>query len=285
MDLKSLLEFYGLDTNNSKIKIARHKDEKRGYDLPLLYRINQFDIYQSYQEDKDFHGCDYLISFLGINNSQAVFIGIYKVKSIKRASEVPLPIDFYYYDIYKPNRNYFYELEELSGFEDLKDRLIINWSGGAINWIQWLDTRNKEVVQILPKGYVSHFPGYSNFILTYEELKKIINNPDAHKEWHNMLAAISGIYVIVDTSNGKQYIGSASGNEGVLGRFKEYAKSPDGGNIELQKLIENDPMKVKFLHYTLLETLPRTLPRKEVLAREELYKQKLGSRKHGYNLN
>lgn len=147
MNLTSLLQLYGLDTSK-KIKIARHKDEKRGYDLPRLYKIDQFEIYQSYQAKSDFHGCEYLISFLGTEKSQAVFIGVYKVKSIKNASDVPLPKDFIYYDTYKPNRKYFYELEEIPGFEVFKDRLVIEWSGGAINWIQWLGTREKEIVRL-----------------------------------------------------------------------------------------------------------------------------------------
>ncbi|MBV7509168.1 hypothetical protein KW850_28755 [Bacillus sp. sid0103] len=124
------------------------------FTLTIDDRIGQFKIYQSYQANSDFHGCEYLISFLGTDNNQAIFIGVYKVKSIKKASEVPLPCNFFYYDKYKPNRKYYYELEELPGFEDLKDRLVINWSGGAINWIQWLHKREKEVVPLLPKGYV-----------------------------------------------------------------------------------------------------------------------------------
>lgn len=284
MELKKLLQFYGLDTSK-KIKVARHKDERRGYDLPLLYQMGQFDIYQSYQEGPDFHGCDYLVSFLGTNNNQAFFIGVYKINSIRKASEVPLPLNFFYYDIYKPSRNYYYELEEISGFEDLRERLVIEWSGGSINWIQWLDKRDKEVVQILPKGYVSHFPGYLNFILTHDQLKKIIENPQSHKDWHNMLSAVAGIYIIVDTMSGKQYIGSASGKEGLLGRFKTYAKNPDGGNTELKKLIDANPLHAKMLQYTLLETLPISLTGKEVLAREELYKKKLGSRLYGLNIN
>lgn len=171
MNLKSLLEFYGLDTTR-KIKVARHKDEKRGYDLPRLHQMGQLEIYQSYQEKSDFHGCDYLISFLGTDNNQAVLVGVFEVKGFRKASEVPLPSDFFYYDMYKPGRKYYYELEEVPGFEDLKDRLVINWSGGAINWVQRLDSREKEVVQLLPKGYVSHFPGYLNFILSHNQLKK-----------------------------------------------------------------------------------------------------------------
>ena len=283
--LKTLLEHYGLDTTK-KIKIARHKDEKRGYDLPLLYKKGQFDIYQSYQENADFHNCDYLISFLGIEKNQAVFIGVYEVINILPASSVPLPSQFIYQLNYKPNRKYYYELRKMDEFQELIDRLVIKWSGGAINWIQnFNSTTSKEVIQLLPKGYVGHFPGYMNFFLTHDELKKMINHKDAHSDWHKMLSAVGGVYVILDVGTGDQYIGSAYGKLGVLGRFETYSKSPDGGNIKLIAHIQNDPTSVSRFQYSLLETLPSSITQKEAIARETLYKRKLGTRAHGLNSN
>ncbi|MEC0305029.1 GIY-YIG nuclease family protein, partial [Terribacillus saccharophilus] len=282
--LERLLNSYGLDTSQ-KIKIVRHRDKNRGYDLSLLYQTGQLDIYQSYQESPEFHDCRYIVSFLGLERNQAILIGVYRIISIKDASEVPLPDDFIYYKIFKPKRIYYYELEEIPGFEDLKDRLIIKWSGGAINWVQRLGKSPMEIVQMLPKGYVSYFPGYLDFILNYDELKRIINYPDAHQDWHKMLAAVSGVYMIVDSITGKQYIGSASGKEGILGRFKIYSKSADGGNKELKKLVESSYLYEKNFQFTLLETLPLSMSRTEVIQRENLYKKKMSSRIYGMNLN
>lgn len=247
--------------------------------------MGQLDIYQSYQEDADFHNCEYLVSFLGTEKSRAVFIGVYKVLSIRPASDVPLPREFHHYDIFKPSRNYYYELKKIDQFEELKDRLVIAWGGATIKWDQWFPKDDKEVIEILPKGYVRHFPGYLDFILPFDELKTIIEHPDSHHDWHQMLKAVSGVYLIVDDHTGKQYIGSASGEEGILGRFKSYAKTIHGGNVELKKLLKDNPESARNLNFTLLETLPLSLTPNEVLKREELYKKKLGSRKHGYNLN
>ncbi|MEH7495753.1 GIY-YIG nuclease family protein [Neobacillus niacini] len=282
--LKTLLEHYGLDTTK-RIKIARHKDEKRGYDLPLLYKKGQLDIYQSYQENPDFHNCEYLVSFLGIEKNQAVLIGVYEVMDIKPASRVPLPPQFIYYSNYKPTRRYYYELRKMDEFNDLTDRLVIEWSGGAINWIQNFHGTPKEVIQLLPKGYVGHFPGYMDFFLTYDELKKMVAHRDAHSDWHKMLSAIGGVYVILDTGTGDQYIGSAYGKRGVLGRFESYSKSPDGGNVKLLSHIQNNPSSVSRFQYSLLETLPSSITQKEAIARETLYKRKLGTRAHGLNSN
>jgi hypothetical protein len=104
---------------------------------PHLYKFGQLEIYQSYQEDPDFHNCDYLVSFLGTEKTRAMFIGVFKVVDFRPASEVPLPKDFYHYDTYKPNRNYYYELKKVDKFEELRGRLIIDWRRATIQWNQW----------------------------------------------------------------------------------------------------------------------------------------------------
>jgi hypothetical protein len=284
MKLSKLLNTYGLDTDK-RIKIVRHSDKNRGYDLDLLYELDQLEIYQSYQENPDFHDCDYLVSFLGTERTHAAFIGVYKVLGYKPASEIPLPKDFYYYDIYKPNRNFFYELERDVRFDEFKERLIIDWGGGTLKWEQRFPKNDKEVVKILPKGYIRHFPGYLDFLVTHDELKKIIAYPDAHHDWHQALKAVAGVYIIVDKISGKQYIGSACGKEGILGRFKDYSKNGHGENVELKRLLKKDPLYARNFQYSLLETLPISRTKKEVDAREQLYKKKLFSREHGLNRN
>lgn len=284
MKLSMLLKAYGFDLNQ-RIKIVRHSDKKRGYDLPLLHQKGQLEIYQSYQEDPDFRDCDYLISFLGTTKTYAKFIGVYQVQGVKPAKEVPLPEDFHHYDIFKPNRNYYYILERVQLFDEWRDRLVIDWGKGTINWNQKFPKNDKDVIEFLPKGYVNHFPGYLDFILTHEELKKVVDFPDAHHDWHRMLSAVAGVYVILDTTNGKQYIGSASGMVGIMGRFRSYAKNGHGENVELKKLVNLDPSYAQHFQYTLLETLPLSMTGAEVREREILYKKKLWSREHGLNRN
>lgn len=54
---------------------------------------------------------------------------------------------------------------------------------------------------------------------------------------------------------------------------------------KLQEHIMNDPKSVNRSQYSLLETLPSYITQKEAIARETLYKTKLGTRVHGLNLN
>jgi hypothetical protein len=174
-------------------------------------------------------------------------------------------------------------LEEVGGFEDLKGRVVIDWGGAALTWHQWL--AEKEVIEILPAGYVREFPGYLDFVLSYEELVAIINNPDSNREWHRMLSAVAGVYLIADLKTGRQYVGSAAGKDGLLGRWAVYARTPNGGNKLLRELFTEDNGYATNFQYTILRTLPRTLTIPEVVRFEVLYKRKLGTRAFGLNSN
>jgi len=278
-----VLEFAGLDMSKN-IKIARHLDT-RGVNVHELYATGHFDLYQSYQEKNNFKDCNYLVSCLGIENNQALFIGVYKVESIAEIDGFPKHLDVPYRGKAKVNSRYRYDLEKVSGFKELEGRLVIKWQNIAQAWCMRIDTNEKEVVQLLPKGYVRDFPGYLDINLSFLELKKVINDPNANSVWHKMLSSVGGVYLIVDTKDGLQYVGSAAGKEGILGRWKEYAKSGHGGNKKLIEIINSEPERVQRFRFSILQTLPRTLTKSEVLIEESKYKHKLGSRAYGLNLN
>ncbi len=277
-----LLELRGLDTK-AKIKLVRHQDPR--YDVNELYSNGQFEIYQSYQTKPRFHKCIYVVSFIGLDRTRAKFIGVYRVNGSRPANEVPSPPNFIYpqYAEDYSEGTFHYDLEIVPGFEDFENRVIIEWGKSTRSWHQWL--REKEVIEILPVGYVKSFPGYLDLIITFDELIKIINNRSANKEWHQMLSAVAGIYLIVDKETGKQYVGSAYGKNGILGRWTTYAKTAHGGNAELKKLIQSREGYGRNFRFSILHTLPKTLTKNEVIAYEKLFKDKLGTRAFGLNSN
>lgn len=283
-----LLKERGLDLD-AKIKYVRHQDKR--YDVTALIRANQLETYQGYQDKPIFKDCRYIVVFIGQENMKALFYGIYKVLNQRPAPEVLLPNDFIYpdFDIIG-DTDVFYDLKEIDGFDDLKNRVVIDWGKGALAWSQWVrkngtgNLKNKEVVEILPKGYVKEFPGFLDFVIRYDELEAIVNNPEANREWHTMLSSVAGIYLIMDTDGGKQYVGSAYGKKGVLGRWKEYVTTGGhGGNLLLKKILKTDSTAAKHFQFTILRTLPKTLTNKEVINYENLYKEKLGTRAFGLN--
>lgn len=124
-----------------------------------------------------------------------------------------------------------------------------------------------------------------NFVLEFDELQRLIENPEANYEWHHHLSAVNGIYLILDTSSGEQYVGSANGENGIWQRWIDYAKTYTGGNVQLKVLVEKDPHYYRNFRYSVLQTLPSNIIKREIDAIETLYKKKLGSRVHGLNRN
>lgn len=278
LDVVELLRLKGLPTH-ARIKLIRHQDAR--YDMGELLRAGQFEIYQRFQSRPVFE-CDYIVSFIGHSRSQARLVGVYRVIRKHPPATKSLPPDFIYPDM-DVAKSYFYDLEKEPGYEDLENRVVIEWGASPRAWHQWLSQR--EVVEILPKGYVKEFPGYLDFVLTYDELVSIVKNPSANRDWHRMLSAVAGVYLIADASTGKQYVGSAYGEAGILGRWCAYANKPHGGNRQLKELLAHNVAHAKNFTFTVLRTLPKTLTRNEVIAYEVLYKRKLGTRAFGLNSN
>lgn len=206
-------------------------------------------------------------------------MGVYRKLGERRVKDVAPPDG---YPIPEEPEWFYYDLEQVPGFEDLQERIIIHWGKAAIKWHQWVDENNdKEVVEILPAGYTRPWPGYLDFILTHDELVRICNNPEANREWVHKLSAVAGVYLI--THEGKQYVGSAYGKDGIYGRWKQYAHSGHGGNVQLEKLVALRPDVYKQFRYSILRELPKSMSKKEVIGIEMLYQQKLGSRAFGLN--
>ncbi|ANX05151.1 GIY-YIG nuclease family protein [Immundisolibacter cernigliae] len=281
LNLHSMLLPFGFDPTKPT-KLVRHQD--RRFDIEQLYRADQFEFYQSIQRRPVFRAGDQIVSFLGRPGTHAVFVGVYDVLGVEEPLDRALPDGFLF-----PNMNtvnlYLYELRLNERFTDLRDRLVIDWGAGTRTWVQQYGQGEKPVVEVLPQGYVRQFPGFMDVVLSYDELVKIINNPVPHRDWHRMLGSVAGVYLILDTKTGNQYVGSAYGARGLLGRWQTYANTVHGGNQQLQALVESRPDVARDLQFAILQTLPLTLTAREVVAYEVLHKQKLGTRAHGLNDN
>lgn len=282
LHIAELLSLRGLDVND-KVKIIRHQDPK--YDMKEIIRCNQFDIYQSYQS-KDVFNCGYIVSCIGYGGTQAVFYGVYKVLGKQDGRYVPRPSGLIYPDMVGQSPRFFYNLKEMPAYADLRHRVVIEWGRNTRMWHQWLTaTKPKPVLEVLAPGREKAFPGYMNLVLTHQQLTHVISNPKQHSDWHKSLSAVAGIYLILDRKTGKQYVGSAYGHKGILGRWASYATHAHGGNKQLRVLIEKDPAYSRYLRFSILQTLSKQLTKNEVIEYERIYKDKLGSRTIGLNSN
>jgi uncharacterized protein YutD len=268
--------------NNEKIKIIRNT-VNRHY-IKDLFNNGLFEAYQSFQKSDIFKNYDYIISFTEYKGSQSLLYGFYKITNMKILNDFPENLKIIKeHEKWNEGPYYKYDFEKMNFLKDLEDRLIIDWGKSTLSWHQKL--LNKEIVQILPKGYLKEFPGYQNVILSFDELEKIINNPDSNKQWKNMLSKVFGVYLILDKTDGKQYVGSAYGKNGIWGRWSQYAKTKHGNNKYLIELLEEYPNRFKNFQYSILNVLPNSLMKEEVIEKENIAKEKMGSKVFGLNGN
>ena len=158
--IQELLNARGLDTT-AKVKLVRHKDArpefcklykcKDVYDL-YCHDKTAFLKYQSAQGKPVFHDVDYIISFVGEDENRARFVGVYKIIAEKNMDDEHRTT---------AKDRYYYEMEEVGGFEELKEHVIVRWTNRL--WHLWYksDKNYLEVVELSP-GL-----GYKQFTNTY----------------------------------------------------------------------------------------------------------------------
>ena len=281
LTLEHLLQPFGLDTSR-RTKLVRHKEKR--IDVAALLKAGQLEFYQTFQDGPVFAGCEQIVSFLGGVGTQAVFVGVYEVLGVSGPRAIELPEDFLYPEM-NVSSVYVYDLVRDKAFDALRDRLVIDWGAGTRSWVQKFRQGGKEVIEVLPRGYVKEFPGFLDFILRFDELKIMIENPTANREWHRMLGSVAGVYLILDTQSGRQYIGSAYGDGGIIARWSHYARTGHGGNAQLKTLLSERTNAQSDLQFSVLQTFSPSLTAREVIAYERLHKEKLGTRAHGLNSN
>ena len=130
------------------------------------------------------------------------------------------------------------------------------------------------------------FPGYDKVRLSYSQLATIINTNK--RDWIAALSGQKAVYLITDMSNGKLYVGSATGkSEMLLQRWKNCAPNGRSRTKHLNDLVEHegfDYVKQNF-QYSILENFNSKVDDNYILERESWWKDTLQSRTFGYNAN
>lgn len=280
MVLSEILQLRGLSTNN--VKIIRHT-VSRGY-IKELITTGNFELYQSVQKTDILKNINYFISFTDMQGTKALLNGVYRVQGVEMLFEFPKElVSIKNLENWGDGPYYKYDFQRDNSLSDLEGRLVIDWGTATLAWHQ--KKLDKEIVEVLPIGFAKTFPGYQNVILSFDELSKIILNPDSNRQWKVMLSCVYGVYLILDKTDGKQYIGSAYGKDGIWSRWSHYILTKHGGNMELVELLTNDPMRYKSFQFSLLNVLPSSSMHEEVIQLESAVKDKLGTREFGLNSN
>jgi hypothetical protein len=171
---------------------------------------------------------------------------------------------------------------EIDKYKSLFGRVIIKFHRTGQYQTRYLND-DFEVCQILPSVFDDdNFPGYDNVRLSYAKLKFIIDRQK--QDWINALQNQKAVYLITDTKTGKFYVGSATGENGMLlQRWAAYVNNGHGGNKDLRKF-EFDYIK-KYFQYSILENYNAKVDKHIILQRESWWKETLKTREFGYNAN
>ena len=222
--------------------------------------------------------CNYVLFFVPEKKDQARFVATYKIKGFVEKSET---VEF--------------DMCRMTDFNSLEGRLVVSWIGDrSVNQYWTYENKggelNEKFVVLIDDGLKRNdkkFISYQDVVLSYDDLCYVVED----KEWINKLSAVNCIYSIVDKHTGKQYIGQTANKQGILGRWREYAKTGHGGDVELIKLLDQDrDYAKKYFQWTILETLPPVNEndkdgKAKISAREQFYKRKFCTMDSGYNLN
>ena len=182
-----------------------------------------------------------------------------------------------------------YEGEELSEYGQYYGRVVVKYHKTAQAQVMYFSKLcdELEVLEILPTIYDGEdFPGYDNVSLSYTQLEIILDRKK--QSWIAALENQKAVYLITDKLNGKLYVGSATGDNGLLlQRWSNYVSNGHGGNVELKELVKEkgfDYVKANF-QYSILENYNSRTDSKYILKREAWWKDVLQSRQFGYNGN
>ncbi len=268
-----------------------------GFNKILRFDKNVLAVFTAEQGKPILDDTELVLAFVPLKNRRALLSGAFwnkgpcEVSKFRNLPGYSTYSDYRVKDLKKTAHSEAKHLYNLTACEDLAelyDRLIIDWGGSTISWHQ--KKIDKSIDQILPTGFVSYFPGWDKVKVDYEELNAIMQNPEGNSDWFEFLNNHVGVYLILDTTSGQQYIGSATGEAGFWGRWLGYAGENAPGHNGNQGLIELLDLKSlahkKNFRYSLHHVFSKgSVTENTVLEYESLLKEKMGSRVTGLNHN
>ena len=280
LNFSDILEKAGLDP--AKVKLIRHSLSDKNFAKCYYAEPQMVWEYTRVQKPGFSKGYDYWCIFISGKGTTARLFACYKVNGSVSDTPELKPEGFPLDNAFK-GEHAFYDLEPVECLKEYEHRLVIEWGNAAISWHQ-KGTTEKPVLAI-DSPIKKPFIGYDKVILSYAQLKEVVQNREVYELWQTALSAVKAIYLIVDTKNGKQYVGSAYGKDGLLGRWRVYVDTLHGNNKMMKETICAYPDRYQYFQFSILQILPKTITDDEIIDIESLWKKKLGTVSFGMNDN
>lgn len=269
LNFKKFLAAAEVEFDEKLVKIHFASDQG---DSPLLaFYEGRFKAWQEEQTQRNFSR-PYVLGLIQLEDKSSwLFAGLYRVLDVEQGASAAWK----------------YTTELAPGQDELIGRVVVRYAKSFRNSYPVYETcgESLEVVELKKeRASISSFPGYKNVLLKKQELDVVVSQ--TLESWRAALSSVSGVYVIVDRSSGKQYVGSAYGEGGIWSRWCEYSSSGHGGNKELKSLLTQQPAGYSSqFQFSILEVCDLSFSKDQVIARESHWKNALCSREHGLNGN
>lgn len=284
IELKEVLEKQGISPES--LLVFRHcpREPELRRVLPWLAEEKPavFNAYQQAQlprTEKAMLKAKYVASFIGHEPGKAIFVGLYKRGEVRPVTqkaywEIPENGELRKFGMSEDNRAtlLWFDLTLMETSACWKGKLVVSWPPPDRSYYRWARNNNFFIHAILQENAFSQgMPPWKQLILTWDQLAVLPNTWKATlKEWR-------GIYLIFDISDGKGYVGSASGSENLIGRWQDYMNTGHGYNKNLKA---RDPGKFRF---SILERVSPDMPPRDVSQLEQTWMDRLHTRTHGLN--
>lgn len=281
--LSALLRGVGLSPEDCTLLLHSPSGRVFRDQLPglAITRPDLFEAYQSYHSQiasGTLRNRRYTLSFIATNPVDLVFIGLYAVRSASRSLEwqVQHPalreLDEIYGVFPDPfEGREFFELQAQDLLAELRGRLIIR-PHRTRTYVRLLENADPEIAEIASESVLdAPPPPWREWVLTGPEVRTLTPARSAK------LAEWRGIYLIVDVSDGARYVGSAYGEQNLLGRWRTHVAADKGVTVELEA---RAPRNFRF---SVLERVSPDMPPEDVIALEQTWMVRLDTRRFGLN--
>lgn len=294
MELNDLISKAGLEPE--QVVVLRHRPYERRLKkvLPWL-AAERPDLFNAYQQTQgavlekvmaNLQGSGHVASFVGHEPGKALFIGFYSIGSTTWLTRE----EYWTREAFRELRELgmegfveekdprpalrWFELELRDLYSEWKGKLIIQWPPPERSWWRRAHRNRMPIAAIVEESLLDPpTPPWNELVLTWSELEVLPRRlRSALRHWR-------GVYYIHDLSDGKGYVGSAYGEENILGRWRDYAQRGHGGNVLLRK---RNPETFRF---SILQRVSPDLPAEEVIGLETSWKDRLHTRKRDGGLN
>lgn len=229
----------------------------------------------------------FVASFLGRAEAEMIFVGLYRITAQETWNEEDFAADpgFRAYSALFTDKTFegwlrrkrltertVFSLEAVPAMEEYRGRLVIIRPSGR-SYVRLAESLDPEVTALYPEQrYVPPPPDWRDFVLSTTELRCL------PVDWAARLREWRGVYLILDERDGARYVGSAYGQQNLLGRWQAHVRRDQGVTVEL---LRRDTISFRF---SILERLNPDCSAREAVAAETRWKMRLGTIKWGLNV-